>query len=457
MNKKGKTAFVCTECGQEFTKWQGRCHNCNAWETVVEFHQPKVAASQHSRAPLQEPCIKNLDAATQDSMVRIESSFVQFDRVLGGGAVPGGLILIGGDPGIGKSTLLLQVVSQWAERGRKALYISGEESFEQVALRGRRTGVATDKVGFYPETRAEIICQTLQRERPELVVIDSIQTMYCESLESAPGSVSQVRETTAQLLRTAKEQTITIFIVGHVTKEGALAGPRLLEHMVDTVLYFEGDNNYQYRILRSVKNRFGPSGEIALFSMSDRGLSEVSNAADIFLLSGPRPQVGSAVVPVVEGSRVLAVELQTLVNRTHFGLPQRVASGINPKKLALLIAVLERHGGIVLGDHDIFFNVAGGLTVGEPAIDLGICAALISSFRNKPLRIKSACIGELGLGGELRTVNNMETRIRELVQLGFETIIVPSPRRNSEWARGDHKQKLQFCTTISDVQDALFD
>jgi len=458
MNKKTKTSFVCTQCGQDYSKWVGKCTNCGEWESVVEFKIPKhKKASPVSAVVASDGEIKTLSQSSAAEAPRVTSSFSEMDRVLGGGVVPGGLVLIGGDPGIGKSTLLLQLMGQWAAQELSTLYISGEESFEQVSLRARRLDVHNTPLQFLPETRIETICAKLDTLAPRVIVIDSIQTMICEELQSAPGSVAQVRESTAMLLRYAKEHNTAVFIVGHVTKEGALAGPRLLEHMVDTVLYFEGDSNYQYRILRSVKNRFGPSGEIALFSMSDHGLQEVSNASEVFLLNETTPQVGTAVVPVLEGSRVLLVELQALVNQSHFGLPQRVASGINQKKLALLIAVLERHSGIILGDNDIFFNVAGGLSITEPAVDIGIAAALISSFENKPLRKGLAFIGELGLGGEIRPVNNMASRIKELSQMAFDKIVLPQPRKNADWEKLETGSQFITIKNINQLRDHLFD
>jgi DNA repair protein RadA/Sms len=388
--------------------------------------------------------------------MRIASRFPDIDRVLGGGLVPGALVLIGGDPGIGKSTLLLQMMAGWAGKPIPVLYISGEESLEQISLRGKRLGIGSSPVQFLAETNVENVCIHLDQIKPTIVVVDSIQTMFCGSSEGGPGSVSQIRESTAVLLRYAKEHGTVIILVGHVTKDGAIAGPRLLEHMVDTVLYFEGDANYQFRILRAVKNRYGPSGEIAILSMSDKGLAEIKNASELFLHAGNLPQVGTAVAPILEGSRVLVVELQALVNRTHFGMPQRVASGINPKKLSLVIAVLERYCGIVLGDHDIFFNIAGGLAVSEPAIDLGAAAALLSSFRNKPIPHGTAFIGEIGLAGELRPVNNMPARLKELAHLGFSRCIVPRPNAKTDWAQHAADTKLIPCAKVSDIGDVLF-
>ncbi|MBD3242593.1 MAG: DNA repair protein RadA [Chitinivibrionales bacterium] len=455
MNRKTKTAYVCNECGQEYGKWQGKCTSCGTWDSVVEFKVPK-SSSARSRAVARSggADIVPLAECNPESIQRLTSELADFDRVLGGGLVPGSLTLVGGEPGIGKSTLLLQVLAHWAARSHTVVYVTGEESLEQVSLRARRLGIGDSSVLFLAETNTERICQLFEQRRPHIVVVDSIQTMMCEELESTPGTVTQVRESAGVLMRYAKAHGCAVLLVGHVTKEGAIAGPRLLEHMVDTVLSFEGDANYQYRILRALKNRHGPSGEIALFTMSDRGLAPLANASELFLAGGD-DQVGTAVVPVLEGSRVLVVELQALVNRTHYGMPQRVASGINPKRLALLVAVMERHGGIPLGDHDIFFNVAGGLSIAEPAIDLGIIAALISSFRNRPLH-RQAFVAEIGLGGELRPVNNMQARITELLRTGYRTIVVPPAHRANEWASKRADCELRHCARITDVLRVLF-
>lgn len=455
MNRKTKTAYVCNECGQEYGKWQGKCTSCGTWESVVEFKVPKSSSSR-TRAVERggSADIVPLGECNPEQVRRVTSTLADFDRVLGGGLVPGSLTLVGGEPGIGKSTLLLQALAQWAAQSHTVVYVTGEESLEQVSLRARRLGVSDSPVLFLAETNTERMCRLFEQHRPHIVVIDSIQTMMCEELESTPGTVSQVRESAAVLMRYAKGHGCAVLLVGHVTKEGAIAGPRLLEHMVDTVLSFEGDANYQYRILRALKNRHGPSGEIALFTMSDRGLAPLTNASELFLAGGDE-QVGTAVVPVLEGSRVLVVELQALVNRTHYGMPQRVASGINPKRLALLVAVMERHGGIPLGDHDIFFNVAGGLTIAEPAIDLGIVAALISSFRNRPLH-RQAFVAEVGLGGELRPVNNMQARINELVRTGYRTVVVPPSPRGTGWAASHGDCELRHCARITDVLRVLF-
>jgi DNA repair protein RadA/Sms len=453
MNKKIKTAYVCNNCGQDYSKWRGKCDNCGTWDSVTEFRQ---SSSPHtSRLSVELPKVFTLEEKSEDNSLRIKSAFSEVDRVFGGGLVKGAFILLGGDPGIGKSTLLLQLAAKLSIQ-QKVIYITGEESAEQVSMRASRLKVEKTPVQVMTETCVESILTVLPQQQPGIVIIDSIQTIFTEELESAPGSVSQIRESAAMLLRYAKSSGTVFFLIGHVTKDGSIAGPRVLEHLVDTVLYFEGDDGYQYRILRSVKNRFGPAGEIAVLSMSESGLHEVSNASEFFLMNRHNPQVGTSVVPILEGSRVIVIELQALVNRSHFGLPQRVASGINPRKLALLLAVLERHGGIILGDHDIFFNIAGGLTVSEPSVDLGIAAAILSSFRNKPLRQELTFLGELGLAGEIRPVNNMPARIKELASLGFRECIVPRPSRNSEWFSNDCGITLIQCAKIGDLQNMAF-
>jgi len=453
--KKTETVYVCSNCGQDFSKWLGRCTNCSAWDTITEFKQPKrTGATRAAAAQAKE--IVELSSCKPSSTARISSAFPEIDRVLGGGLVPGALILLGGDPGIGKSTLLLQLCAAWSRQSKKSMYISGEESAEQIFLRASRLGVAESSLSLLTETSIEAVCAALTRARPDIVIIDSIQTMFSEALESAPGTVSQVRESASLLLRYAKETNTVIVLIGHVTKEGAIAGPRVLEHMVDTVLYFEGDSHYQFRIVRAVKNRYGPSGELAIFEMTDRGLREINNPSEFFLLNRSSPQIGTAITAVLEGSRILVVELQALVNKSHFGLPQRVAAGINPKKLSLILAVLERFGSLTIGDHDVFFNVAGGLTISEPAIDLGIAAALISSFRNRPLRRDLAFIGELGLGGEIRPVNNMGQRLKELYRMGFKECVVTKPVKKADWATEDYGLKLIQCGRIGEVQEGIF-
>jgi DNA repair protein RadA/Sms len=459
MAKKTVTQYVCNNCGQEFSKWQGKCYNCGQWETIVEFKIPSGATPSRTRSsPASAALVTNLSQCPSPGAdSRLATGFSDMDRVLGGGCVAGGVILVGGDPGIGKSTILLQVCAHLAANRHKVMYISGEESAEQIALRSDRLGVSSAPVQLLTETALERTLASMAEMKPSVVVVDSIQTVYSENLESAPGSVSQVRECASMLLRFAKENRCVMFLVGHVTKDGAIAGPRILEHMVDTVLYFEGDSNYQYRLLRAVKNRFGPSGEIALFSMHDRGLREVRDSAEFFMLNRDTPQTGSAFIPVREGSRILVVELQALVNRTHFGIPQRVASGINPKKLALSLAVLERYGGVGLGDYDIFFNVAGGLNITEPAADLGIVAAVLSSFRNRPVSAGLALAGEVGLGGEVRTVNGMALRLRELASMGFKRCVTPQPPTGADWLSEKNRIEIISLKHIQKIGDFIFD
>jgi DNA repair protein RadA/Sms len=459
VNRKTKSAYVCTECGQDYTKWRGKCDNCGLWDTVHEIRIPLSGGSPpHGTLKVKKTGagVQRLTDCKVDRTQRMPSGIGEVDRVLGGGLVRGACILIGGDPGIGKSTLLLQLAAGFGRKNRRVLYVAGEESAEQVALRAQRLHIGDAPMDLVTETSVETIMATLDERSPELVIVDSIQTVFSEELQSAPGSVAQIRESAAMLLRCAKESGAVMVFIGHVTKDGTIAGPRLLEHMVDTVLYFEGEASYQYRVLRAVKNRFGPSGELALMSMADDGLHEIANASEFFLMNRHQPQAGTAVAPILEGTRIMMVELQTLVNKSHFGIPQRVASGINQRKLALLLAVLERHGGIVLGDFDVFFNIAGGLTVAEPAIDLGVAAALLSSFRNRPLRREVALIGELGLGGEVRPVNAMLPRLKELARMGFAECIVPRPPGKADWFSDANGIKLTPCAKVGGLQELLF-
>lgn len=457
MQKKNKTSYVCTQCGQDFPRWQGRCDNCGTWDTISEFRgSPKrsnFSGKGDGPGSGKPSPIIQVEASSEP---RFLSGFKEVDRVLGGGLVRGAFILLGGDPGIGKSTLMLQLASRLATASRKVLYVSGEESPEQVSMRAKRLKCQGESLQILPSTSVETILSVLQEHKPEIVIVDSIQTIHSDELESSPGSVAQIRESTSMMLHFAKTTGTIFFLIGHVTKDGAIAGPRMLEHMVDTVLYFEGDPGYEYRIVRAVKNRFGPSGEIAVFSMSDGGLSEVRNASEFFLTNRGTPQIGTSVSPVMEGSRILVVELQALVNKSHFGMPQRVANGINQKRLALLLAVLERHGGFFIGDYDVFFNIAGGLTVAEPSIDLSIAASIISSFVNKPLRQDCACIGEIGLGGEVRAVSMIPNRIKELAQMGFRECIVPHGIKNIDQFKKDYSVSLVQCRSVAHLQNLIF-
>ena len=429
MAKKMKTEFLCSECGETFHKWLGKCTSCGAFNTVTEFKVPVSKRKTGISAGLNSiGKIRSLTDCSVTEVERISTGFPEIDVVLGGGIVKGSMILLGGSPGIGKSTITLQITSNISKIGKKVLYVSGEESIEQIALRAKRLSADKEPILILTETSAEAILVAVQNDKPDFLVIDSIQTLYAEDISGAPGSVSQVRECTAMMMTLAKQEGISLLIIGHVTKDGAIAGPRVLEHMVDTVLNFEGDSNQTYRILRGIKNRFGPSGEIALLGMESNGLVEMKDVARFFIHQSSLDRPGSAVVPVLEGSRVLMVEVQALVSPSHFGLPQRVASGINQKKLALIVAIIERYAGITLGDHDIFLNITGGLniSISETAVDLAIAAALLSSFRNRVIPPKTAFLGELGLSGEIRPVIDSEKRIKELATMGFERVITSS-------------------------------
>jgi DNA repair protein RadA/Sms len=420
---KVKTLFVCQECGSSFPKWMGKCPDCGSWNSLVEEKISKKTRISpegklsHNPVPLNRIEINN--------EVRIKTRISELDRVLGGGMVKGGVVLVGGDPGIGKSTLLLKVADKVATEKGRVLYVTGEESISQIKLRAERMKINSSEIQVLTETDLFVILNTLKRELPVLVVIDSIQTMNSQELESAPGSISQIRECTAQLLSLAKAYGCSLFLIGHVTKEGAIAGPRVLEHMVDTVLYFEGDKNYAYRILRAVKNRFGPSGEIGVFQMEERGLKEITNPSQVFLSERNKNLSGSVVVCAMEGTRPILLELQALTSPTNYGMPQKVASGVDYKRMALLLAVLEKRAGINLGAFDIFVNVAGGIRVEEPAIDLGITVAIASSFRNRPVDHNTVVIGEVGLDGEVRAVSQIQPRIKEAEKLGFKRCIIP--------------------------------
>ena len=428
-SSKKKTAFFCQECGYESAKWTGQCPACRAWNTMVEEPVKMTGTGgPPGRAPRigQERMPVSLSAVKEGGEVRFPTGFGELDRVLGGGIVKGSLILVGGDPGIGKSTLLLQATANIAAAGHRVLYISGEESLHQIKLRADRVGSFGDNARFLCETELDTITQILPREKPDLVIIDSIQTMYNSGVQSAPGSVSQVRETTAVLLRLAKETGITFFIVGHVTKEGTVAGPRVLEHMVDTVLYFEGDRYASYRILRGVKNRFGSTNEIGIFEMGSAGLQEVLNPSEYMLSGRPVGASGSIVTCSMEGTRPLLTEVQALVFQTNYGYPKRQATGTDYNRVNLLMAVLEKRLGIPMSDYDAYINLAGGVRQTEPALDLGIVMAILSSFRNTPLPDDMVAFGEVGLSGEVRSVTMAEARVQEARKLGFTTCLLPA-------------------------------
>lgn len=426
MAKGKKSIFFCQNCGHEEAKWLGQCPACKEWNTFVEerIDSGITKGTTVAARAVHEAKVVPLTEVTADDDTRSETGIKELDRVLGGGIVPGSLVLVGGDPGIGKSTLLLQVCQRMAQM-KKILYISGEESQAQIKLRANRMGNFTSSLLLLCETNLGIIRSVIEKERPELVIIDSIQTMYSENVTSAPGSVSQVRESTNVFMQLAKGLCIPIFIVGHVTKEGTVAGPRVLEHMVDTVLYFEGDRHASYRILRAVKNRFGSTNEIGVFEMRQSGLVEVENPSEYMLSGKPENASGSVVACSMEGTRPILLEIQALVCRTNFGMPRRTAAGTDYNRVNLLMAVLEKRLGMSLGNCDAYVNIAGGIKMNEPAIDLGIVMALVSSYRNRPIDEKTIVFGEVGLSGEVRAVNMPEQRVAEAKKLGFETCILP--------------------------------
>lgn len=433
-NKKKTTAFYCSECGYESAKWVGQCPACHAWNTMVEAPVrviPSAASSfRQGRAGkpglLPEARPVSLSEIHDEGEVRWSTGYGELDRVLGGGIVKGSMLLVGGDPGIGKSTLLLQVTRNLAESGRSVIYVSGEESLHQIKLRAGRIGKVGEQLKFYCETDLDRITEVLLEEKPELVVIDSIQTMNNSSVDAAPGSISQIRETTGVLLRLAKQMGITFFIIGHVTKEGTVAGPRVLEHMVDTVLYFEGDRYASYRIIRGVKNRFGSTNEIGIFEMRREGLCEVENPSEYMLSGRPENACGSVVSCSMDGTRAMLTEVQALVCKTSFGFPKRQATGTDYNRVSLLMAVLEKRLGIPLSEYDAYVNLAGGIRQTEPALDLGIALAILSSYRGLPAGDKTVAFGEIGLSGEVRMVTMADIRVQEAAKLGFETVILPA-------------------------------
>lgn len=423
MAKAKTTMFFCQNCGHESAKWLGQCPGCKEWNSFVE--EPVIKTNQGKPRQI----IKSEPTTLAD--IKIENGYKkltqieEFDRVIGGGIVPGSLVLVGGDPGIGKSTLLLQVCKKLSDCASKVLYITGEESLQQIKIRASRIGNFTDALLLLCETNLITIEETLKKIQPEVVIIDSIQTMYHESVSAAPGSVSQVREATGLLMQLAKGLGISIFIVGHVTKEGVVAGPRMLEHMVDTVLYFEGDRHASYRILRSVKNRFGSTNEIGVFQMAENGLTEVKNPSAFMLDGKPEDATGSVVVCSMEGTRPILIEIQALVCHSGFNIPRRQATGTDFNKVNLLMAVLEKRIGLQLSDCDAYVNIAGGMKVNEPAIDLGIAMAVISSYKNQPMDDSMVTFGEIGLSGEVRGVSMAKQRVLEAKKLGFKTCVVP--------------------------------
>ena len=450
MLKNKKMVYFCQECGYESSKWMGQFPGCRAWNTFVEEPAAKKAPAKSTGFSGHQPEPVLLKDISLSSDERQSTGIGELDRVLGGGIVPGSLVLVGGDPGIGKSTLLLQVCKNLADQGISVLYISGEESLRQIKLRANRIGEFTEKLTLLCETNLEVIRGIVERKKPQVVIVDSIQTMFHEEISSAPGSVSQVRESTNILMQIAKGMGVSIFIVGHVTKEGNVAGPRVLEHMVDTVLYFEGDRHASYRILRGVKNRFGSTNEIGVFEMQQSGLSEVKNPSEFLLNGRPQNASGSVVACSMEGTRPILVEIQALVCQSNFGIPRRTAVGTDFNRVNLLMAVLEKKAGIHLAASDAYVNIAGGLKMTEPAIDLGICLAVLSSFKDIVIPDSVMAFGEVGLSGEVRAVSMAAQRVQEAKKLGFETVILPEVCRASL-----EKIKGIRLVYVSGVQDAI--
>ena len=452
--KNKKIVYFCQECGNETSKWMGQCPACKAWNTLVEETVTTTRASgtkDSRRTVKREPVgLREISLAKEE---RKTSGMAELDRVLGGGIVAGSLVLVGGDPGIGKSTLLLQVCRNLSAAGTSVLYISGEESLRQIRMRADRIGTFTDDLKLLCETNLQDVREIIERTKPQVAVIDSIQTMFDEEISAAPGSVSQVRESTNVLMQIAKGMGVTIFIVGHVTKEGNVAGPRVLEHMVDTVLYFEGDRHASYRILRAVKNRFGSTNEIGVFEMEEKGLTEVRNPSEFLLDGKPENASGSVVACSMNGTRPLLVEIQALVCQSNFGIPRRTTVGTDFNRVNLLIAVLERKAGIQLGSCDAYVNIAGGMKMTEPAVDLAICLALISSYKDIVISDDVMAFGEVGLSGEIRSVTMAEQRVQEARKLGFTTVILPEVCRNS--IKNKEGLKLVFVSKVKEAYQYL--
>jgi len=421
-DKSGRTVFVCQQCGKESLRWLGLCPNCQQWNTFVET---VVSVTAPARVSTAENLLTELSQVSIEKADRFPIAMAEFNRVLGGGLVSGSMVLISGDPGIGKSTLLLQVSALIARDKGKVVYVSGEETQRQIKLRAERLGLSGERLYLLAETDLNVILSQIEQLQPSLAVIDSIQTVYLPELETSPGSVAQVRECTLRLMQWAKPNSVPVFITGHVTKEGAIAGPKVLEHIVDVVLYLEGESFSAYRLLRCVKNRFGSTNEVGVFEMKEQGMVEVDNPSKAFLSQRWGEAVGSAVVPTLEGSRPLLVEIQALTNPTAFGMPRRTANGVDFGRLLLIIAVLSKRAGLKLGNQDIIANVAGGIRIGEPAADLGIALAIASSFKDMAVDPQMAVVGEVGLSGELRAVSQLDRRVAEAARLGFKRCLVP--------------------------------
>lgn len=452
---KVKTRYVCQNCGYISPRLLGRCPNCGAWNQLVEELEPqKVIApvTPNSAGETKQPV--KLSEITFNEEKRVHTGLTELDRVLGGGVVPGSLVLIGGDPGIGKSTLLLQVSGQLEQTGGQVLYVTGEESASQIKLRANRLHVQGKELFIYPETDMNAVSQMVQQQKPDYLIIDSVQTMNIPDLSSAIGSVAQVRAVTSQLMTIAKQQGVTVFVVGHVTKGGAIAGPKILEHMVDTVLYFEGDLHHNYRILRSVKNRFGSTNEIGMFAMQDDGLKEVANPSEIFLEERLAHATGSAVVVSMEGTRPILVEIQSLITPTLYGMAKRTTTGLDHNRVAVIMAVLEKRANILLQNQDAYLKATGGVHLDEPAIDLAMAMAIVSSYRNLGLAADECFVGEIGLTGEIRRVNLIDQRIKEAAKLGFQRIYVPA--NNEVNRKNQHQIEIVGVRTINDAIKKVF-
>ena len=455
MKKSAKIIYCCQTCGYQTPKWMGRCPDCGTWDSIVEERlavRSSGGAHRSPAGPLSIPVA--IDSIELEAENRLLTDIHEFDRVLGGGLVPGTLVLIGGDPGIGKSTLMLQALYGLANQGHKVLYVSGEESIQQIRLRSRRLNTAASELMVVSEVEIDAILRMVQDAPPKVLVIDSIQTMYSPELASAPGSVSQVRESTVRLMLMAKKTGIPTLLVGHVTKDGAIAGPKLLEHMVDTVLYFEGDCNHIFRILRAVKNRFGSTNEIGVFEMKDQGLDEVANPSAVFLSERPANAPGSAVTASMEGTRPILVELQALASSTSFGTPRRTILGLDANRVALLAAVMEKQLGMHLMGYDIFMNVAGGVRVIEPAVDMAIVSAIASSFLDKPVADGTVVLGEVGLTGEVRAIGQVDSRVAEIKKMGFKRCLVPDG--NFKRIRDIKGIQVAGIKSVSEAVEALF-
>ncbi len=448
-----KTAFFCQDCGHQSPKWLGKCPACGAWNRFVEEEEPVSVSGKEADLSFNTPPLP-IDEIAAEEGDRIVSGIDEVDRVLGGGVVGGSVILVGGEPGIGKSTLLLQILQHLAARGSKVLYVSGEESAKQIRLRGQRIGALSGNLLVLTEISIEKITQHFREVKPSILVVDSIQTTYSANLSSAPGSVGQVREGAQQFVLLAKKTGVPVFIIGHVTKDGAIAGPKILEHMVDTVLYFEGDSGHPYRIIRAIKNRYGPTNEVGVFEMGDSGLKEVANPSSFFLNERPEGTVGSVVVPSIEGTRPILIEVQGLVGANLFGTPRRTAIGVDHNRVSLLTSVMDKVWGKNICGHDIFINVAGGIKVDEPAVDLGVVSAILSSFLDRPIDPHTIVLGEVGLTGEIRRVAQIEERVKEAARMGFNRCILP--RGQKDVMPSSQKIKLFPISNLKQLMEHLF-